>query len=160
MPGLLVSRYLSSSGLPHKETVGSPLRGVDSMSRRPSSRVTPLNTCLSETESWSQTPVVSCPLAISQPGLLLSDTMHRVSFHLRQSEAYPNDHSYTPACHRLSFHVLYGSCLLAMAGRYFGAQYRACGTSRHLRGILASSGFRLPLPGLPADSATDLLAKL
>ncbi len=71
---------------------------------------------------WSQTTVVSCPLAISQTGLL-------------------------PARHRLSFHVLYGSCLLAMAGRYFGAQYRAC--------ILASPGFRLPLPVLPADSATD-----
>jgi len=82
--------------------------------------------------------------------------MHRVSFRPALNEAYPNDHNYTPACHRLSFHVLYGSCLLAMAGRYFGAQYRACGTSRHLRGILASSGFRLPLPGLPADSATDL----
>jgi len=44
---------------------------------------------------WSQTPVVSCPLAISKTSLLparhrsrsgeaggLSDTMHRVSFHL------------------------------------------------------------------------------
>jgi len=77
----------------------------------------------------------------------LSDTLHRVSFHLKPYEAYLNDHNYTPACHRLSFHVLYGSWLLAMAGRYFGAQYRAC--------ILASSDFRLPLPSLPADSATD-----
>jgi len=112
---------------------------------------------------WSQTPVVSCPLAISQTSLLparhrsssgeaggLSDTMHRVSFHLYQSEAYPNDHNYTPACHRLSFHVLYGSCLLAMAGRYFGAQYRAY--------ILAFPGFRLLLRGLPAGSSTDLLS--
>ncbi len=128
------------------------------MSRRPSFRVTPLNTCLYETESWSQTPVVSCPLAISQTGLLLSITLQRVSFHLKLYEAYPNDHNYTPACHRLSFHVFYGSWLLAMAGRYFGAQYRACGTSRHFRGILAFPGFRLLLRGLPADSATDLLA--
>jgi len=41
-----------------------------------------------------------------------------------------------------------------------GLDPTACGTSRYFRGILASSGFRLPLPGLPADSATDLLAKL
>jgi len=34
-----------------------------------------------------------------------------------------------------------------MAGRYFGAQYKAC--------ILASPGFRLLLRGLPAGSATD-----
>jgi len=103
---------------------------------------------------------VSYPLAIAQTGLLparhrsrsgeaggLSDTLHRVSFHLKPYEAYPNDHNYTPACHRLSFHVLYGSSLLAMAGRYFGANYRAC--------ILASSGFRLLLQGLPSGSATD-----
>ena len=111
--------------------------------------------------------MVSCPLAISQTGLLparhrsrsgeaggLSDTMHRISFRPALNEAYPNDHNYTPACHRLSFHVLYGSWLLAMAGRYFGAQYRACGTSRHFRGILAFPGFRLLLRGLPAGSAT------
>ena len=35
---------------------------------------------------------------------------------------------------------------------YFGAQYTAC--------ILAPSGFGLPLLGLPAEFATDLLAKL
>jgi hypothetical protein len=34
---------------------------------------------------------------------------------------------------------------------YFGAQYRA--------GILAPSGFGLPLPGLPADFTTDRLAR-
>ncbi len=88
----MVSRYLSSSGLSHKETVGSPkacpayAEGFPSYPR--------------EYMPWSQTPVVSCPLAISQTGLL-------------------------PACHRLSFHVLYGSWLLAMAGKYFGAQYPA-----------------------------------
>jgi len=169
----LVSRYLSSSGLSHKQTVGSPLRSVGS-TLSPSCRLyepeaglealraasgsyrhDPTPRREAETESWSQTPVVSCPLAISQTELLLSDTLHRVSFHLRQSKAYPTDHNYTPACHRLSFHVLYGSWLLAMAGRYFGAQYRACGTSRHLRGILAFPGFRLLLRGLPAGSATD-----
>jgi len=31
---------------------------------------------------WSQTPVVSRILAIAHPGLLLSDTLNRVSFHL------------------------------------------------------------------------------
>ena len=35
---------------------------------------------------------------------------------------------------------------------FFGAQYTAC--------ALAPSGFRLPLPGLPADFATELVANL
>src|SRR2546423_4281739 len=35
---------------------------------------------------------------------------------------------------------------------YFGAQYRAC--------TLDPSGFGLPLPGLPADFSSDLLARL
>ena len=35
---------------------------------------------------------------------------------------------------------------------YFGTQYNAC--------ILDSSGLGLPLPGLPSDFTTDLLAKL
>ncbi len=118
--GLSIARSLSSTErcpltrIPYKETVGSP--------KFPSYP--------HEYMPWSQTPVVSRILAIAHPGLLLSDTMHRVSFHLKPSEAYPNDHNYT----------------------YFGAQYRAC--------ILAFPGFRLPLPGLPADSATDLLATL
>ena len=37
---------------------------------------------------WSQTPVVSCPLAIAHPGLALSDTLQRVSFHPAQRD-YP-----------------------------------------------------------------------
>ena len=41
---------------------------------------------------------------------------------------------------------------LAMAGRFFGAQYRAY--------TLDSSGSRLPLPGLPAEFTTELPAKL
>jgi hypothetical protein len=36
--------------------------------------------------------------------------------------------------------------------KFFGAQYRAC--------ILDPSGFELPLPGLPSDFTTDLLAML
>jgi hypothetical protein len=64
----------------------------------PSFRVTPVNTC-----PGLKTPVVSCILAISHPGLLLSDTVDRVSFHPKQRN-YPNDHNYT----------------------YFGAQYTAC----------------------------------
>ena len=169
----MVTRYLSSSGLSHKETVGSPLRGVGS-TLSPSCRLyepeaglealraasgsyrhDPTPRREAETESWSQTPVVSCPLAISQTELLLSDTLHRVSFHLRQSKAYPTDHNYTPACHRLSFHVLYGSWLLAMAGKYFGAPliHPASDSSCEVctwislltpSASLPSSGFRIP----------------
>jgi len=43
---------------------------------------------------------------------------------------------------------------LAMAGRFFGAQYPA------LRNTLDPSSFGLPLQGLPAGFATDLLAIL
>jgi len=57
--------------------------------------------------------------------------VHAVGFHaLATLRGYPRDHHYT----------------------YFGAQYRAC--------ILDSSGFRLPLPGLPADFSPGLLARL
>jgi len=47
---------------------------------------------------------VSCPLAISQAGLLLSDTLNRVSFHPVQRD-YPMTPTIHPPAHRLSFHV-------------------------------------------------------
>ena len=80
---------------------------------------------------WSQTPVVSCLLAMSYTGLLPSAHSTSSAFPLLlRKRGYPNDHNYT----------------------YFGAQYRACS--------LASPGFGLPLQGLPAGSAPDLLARL
>ena len=79
---------------------------------------------------WSQTPVVS--------QILASNALRTAAFpqaqtgvgFLSQLTDYPNVHDYT----------------------YFGAQYTAC--------TLAPSGFGLPLPGLPANVTTDLLAKL
>jgi hypothetical protein len=79
---------------------------------------------------------------VSDPGRVLNTRLsasrtaafqrvHAVGFHaLATLRGYPRDHHYT----------------------YFGAQYSAC--------ILDSSGFRLPLPGLPADFSTGLLARL
>jgi len=70
--GLSIARSLSSTErcpltrIPYKETVGSPKFPSYPHGYMP----------------WSQTPVVSRILAIAHPGLLLSDTLNRVSFHL------------------------------------------------------------------------------
>lgn len=79
---------------------------------------------------WSQTPVVSRILAITHPGLPPSGHSTPSAFPSGFPKVYPDDHDYT----------------------HFGAQYRAC--------VLAFPGFRLPLPGLPAGSATDLPTRL
>jgi hypothetical protein len=86
------------------------------------------------------TPLYTCPglrprwfpgySPLTHPGLLPSTVCKVSAFLLVIPRSYPNDQDYT----------------------YFGAQYKAC--------TLASSGFGLPLPGLPADVTTDLLAKL
>jgi len=79
---------------------------------------------------WSQTPVVSQILASITHLGLLPSHRLKRVGFLSQLTDYPNVHDYT----------------------YFGAQYTAC--------TLATSGFGLPLPGLPADVTTDPLARL
>ena len=79
---------------------------------------------------WSQTPVVTCTLAIAHTSLLPSDTLKCVGFRSDYAVLILTDHNYT----------------------FFGAQYRACN--------LAPSSFGLPLPVLPVDFANELLAKL
>ena len=79
---------------------------------------------------WSKTPVVTCMLAKSPTGLLPSATSKASAFLTLIARVILADHDYT----------------------FFGAQYRAC--------TLDSSGSRLPLPGLPAEFTTELLAKL
>ncbi len=79
---------------------------------------------------WSQTPVVTCILAKSLTGLLPSAKSNASTFLTLIAQVILSDHNYT----------------------FFGAQYRAC--------ALDSSGSRLPLPGLPAEFTTELLAKL
>ena len=76
-PGLLISRYPSSSGLSHKETVGSP--------KFPSYPF--------EYMPWSKTPVVSQSLAIAQPGLLPSAACRASAFSC--NAGLSNDHNYT-----------------------------------------------------------------
>ncbi len=79
---------------------------------------------------WPKTPVVTCILAKSLTGLLPSAKSNASTFLTLNARFILSDHNYT----------------------FFGAQYRAC--------ILDSSGSRLPLPGLPAEFTTELLAKL
>ena len=79
---------------------------------------------------WSQTPVVTCTLAIAHTSLLPSDTLKCVGFRSDYAVLILTDHNYT----------------------FFGAQYRACN--------LATSSFGLPLPVLPVDFTNELLAKL
>jgi hypothetical protein len=79
---------------------------------------------------WSKTPVVTCILAKSLAGLLPSAKSNASTFLTLIARVILADHNYT----------------------FFGAQYRAY--------ALDSSGSRLPLPGLPAEFTTELLAKL
>ena len=79
---------------------------------------------------WSKTPVVTCILAKSLVGLLPSAKSNASTFLTLTARVILSDHNYT----------------------FFGAQYRAY--------ALDPSGFRLPLPGLPAEFTTELLAKL
>ena len=77
-----------------------------------------------------KTPVVTCILAKSLAGLLPSAKSNASTFLTLTARFILSDHNYT----------------------FFGAQYRAY--------ALDSSGSRLPLPGLPAEFTTELLAKL
>ncbi len=77
-----------------------------------------------------KTPVVTCILAKSSTGLLSSAKSNASTFLTLIARVILADHNYT----------------------FFGAQYRAY--------TLDSSGSRLPLPGLPAEFTTELLAKL
>ncbi len=79
---------------------------------------------------WSKTPVATCILAKSFTGLLSSAKSTASTFPTLIARVILADHNYT----------------------FFGAQYRAY--------ALDSSGSRLPLPGLPAEFTTELLAKL
>ncbi len=117
----------------YKETVGSTLRGVgEPEAKLPSYPLEymPLRDVVSTRRSPGLRPRW-CPGYSPPIASRTAAFRHAPSRQLSSRTAgLSNDHNYT----------------------YFGAPYRAC--------ILASSGFRLLLRGLPADSATALLAKL
>jgi hypothetical protein len=78
----------------------------------------------------SQTPVVPCTLALTHPGLLPSAPFTASAFPSKKTDGYP----------------------LSTIIQISRLNHTAC--------FLAPPGFGLPLPGLPARFATDLLARL